>query len=184
MFAKSVAVFTLLFAATASALRVDTPPKLTTCQDIDWTYGEGAPKYLLALVHGDNPCGDAIMEFDETSAEKQTWKVNVPAGTQVQAVLIDSSGTEAWGGIVKVEDGDHSCLAGVQAVSPPPAPSSTSTTAKPSTTSKPTIPTGAGAGVANVEAGANNNETGAAASSFVISSAAVAGVIGAAALLF
>lgn len=181
MFAKSVAVFALLFAATTSALRVDTPAKIAQCQDITWTWGEGAPKYLLALVHGDNPCGDAIMEFDETSNTSQTWKANVPKGTKVQAVLIDSSGTEAWGGVVEVVDGDASCLPKVEAAPAPPPSTTAPTSTKPTT--KPT--TSAAAGVANIESSPDNKDlTGAAASSFVVSSAALAGVIGAAALLF
>jgi hypothetical protein len=187
MFAKSVAVVALFFAVAASALNVDTPTEIKECQNLDITYGQGAPKYLLAVVPGSDPCADALKEFDETSDTKQTWQVNVVAGTKVMFVVEDSTGAEAWSGSVTVKEGDKSCLPKVES-----APSSSTTpasTTKPATTPSTTPPKSTGApkvvspgGVANVEAGAPAADS-AAASSFVISSAAVACVIGAAALL-
>jgi len=142
----TTALFASLAIQHALALTIDTP-ELTQCKDVKLNWEESKGPYNLIVVHGDDPCGDPIVDLGDHDGTSMTWKVNIPAGEQVQLSLMDANEEEGWSGIVTIkESDDKSCLPADEQKDDAPTPSTlvvTPTTVVPAATSN--VPSAVGA---------------------------------------
>ncbi|TDL25807.1 hypothetical protein BD410DRAFT_608433 [Rickenella mellea] len=114
MFATLISATLLSFVAVqavlASEFTIDTP-QLAQCgkASLSWTGGEGP--YDVAVVPGDEPCGDPIVELGDHDGLSTGWTVALKEGTKVMLSVIDKNGDEAWSGEITVGGSkDASCL--------------------------------------------------------------------------
>ncbi|KAF8532192.1 hypothetical protein JB92DRAFT_3104299 [Gautieria morchelliformis] len=102
--------FTLAAHHVAAGLQVVTPT-LTQCQNATISYSGGSGNYGLYVVPSNDPCADSVVNIPEQTGTSYTWKVNIPAGSQVELLVEDSTGAEAWSGVITVNNSsDSSCV--------------------------------------------------------------------------
>jgi hypothetical protein len=128
-----------LFMATALGQLVVDTPQLTQCQDATITWkpaAESKGPYNLIVVDPKNACDSNLKDLGDHDGSSAPWKVDLPAGTQVQLSLQDGTGDEAWSGPVTITpSNDISCLSAAdQAKQAPPAQPSTGPTTSPQST--------------------------------------------------
>ena len=115
----STLVTLALLAAPALAQLSISTPKLTQCKDVEITWSNGKGPYNLIVVKEEDPCGDALADLGDHDGTKLNYKVALAAGQKVQLSLEDSTGEEAWSGIITVEGSDDkSCLTNKAIVQP------------------------------------------------------------------
>jgi len=113
MFATLVTV--TLFAAAAingavAQLTISTP-SLTTCEPAEFTWGATNGPYDLILVSPSDPCGDAMVDLGVIDGTSASYTPEYPAGTQLEASLVDANDNEAWSGTITVAQGSNtSCI--------------------------------------------------------------------------
>jgi len=106
----TTALFAALAIQGALAFTIDTPA-FTQCQDTQITWGATKGPYNLIIVPAADPCGNALADLGDHDGTSMTYKVAIPAGTQVQLSLQDAAGDEAWSGTITVaKSADSSCL--------------------------------------------------------------------------
>jgi hypothetical protein len=113
MFATLVTV--TLFAAAAingaTAQLTLTTPTLTTCEPAEFTWGATNGPYDLILVSPSDPCGDAMVDLGVIDGTSVSYTPEYPAGTQLEASLVDANDNEAWSGTMTVVQGSNtSCI--------------------------------------------------------------------------
>ncbi|PAV19270.1 ser-thr-rich glycosyl-phosphatidyl-inositol-anchored membrane family [Pyrrhoderma noxium] len=117
-----LSIATLLFAGTVTAqtpLVVNTPANAVQCEPVLLTWsGDSAPFLAVRFsVHilplpGNDIEGAPLVDLGEQEGNSVIWEVNVPAGTSVDFVIKDSSGTEAFSAPFTIQPSDDSsCLA-------------------------------------------------------------------------
>ncbi|KIK62986.1 hypothetical protein GYMLUDRAFT_41287 [Collybiopsis luxurians FD-317 M1] len=107
----SVALFAAaaISGAAAQQLSISTP-QFTTCQPAEITWSATQGPYNLIMTAPDDPC-TAVVDLGDQDGTSVSWTPNVPAGTQLELSLIDSTGEEAWSGTITVAQGsDTSCV--------------------------------------------------------------------------
>lgn len=109
MFATLVTV--TLFAAGAAAQLSISTPTLTTCEPAEFTWGATNGPYDLILVSPSDPCGDAMVDLGVVDGTSVSYTPEYPAGTQLEASLVDANDNEAWSGTMTVVQGSNtSCI--------------------------------------------------------------------------
>ncbi|KAK7047748.1 hypothetical protein VNI00_006076 [Paramarasmius palmivorus] len=97
-----VASLAALVSAVQAQLTVNTPSNLVECQPALLTWTGGAAPYFL---DGNNPSGEPLKRFPETSDTSLTWTVDLSAGTSVGLLLRDSSGAVSQSAAVSIQAG-------------------------------------------------------------------------------
>lgn len=124
--------------ATALGQMVVDTPQLTQCQDATITWkpaAESKGPYNMILVDPKNACDSNLKDLGDHDGTSLPWKVDLPAGTQVQLSLQDATGDEAWSGPVTIApSNDISCLSAADQAKQTPAQPSTGPTTNSATT--------------------------------------------------
>ncbi|KAG6883043.1 hypothetical protein C0992_009881, partial [Termitomyces sp. T32_za158] len=104
------------------------------CQEAPISWAPTTGPYNLIVVAAEDPCGDALFDLGDHDGTSIHWTAALPAGAQVQLSLEDSTGDEAWSGVITVgKSSDSSCVpASVKDIF---KSESTSTSASPSSSS-------------------------------------------------
>ncbi|WOO81297.1 uncharacterized protein LOC62_03G004825 [Vanrija pseudolonga] len=109
------AVAVTLFAATAvlaqSRPQINTPGALTECQPVLLTWSGGQGPYFVSVIPGGQPGAAALVDFGSQSGNQLTWKVNLPAGTNISLKIVDQTGNTNYAQAVNIQKGsDESCV--------------------------------------------------------------------------
>jgi len=101
--------FTLALAAPAQ-MTINTPANVIECQPVQLTWVGGTPPYYLSLVPGNQPFAPQLRRFPSQSGTSYTWIADLPANTDFNLMLRDSTGAEAYSALVTEQaGGDTSC---------------------------------------------------------------------------
>ncbi|KZP31685.1 hypothetical protein FIBSPDRAFT_775675, partial [Athelia psychrophila] len=76
------------------------------CEPFKFTWTGGVPPYFLTLIPGANP----IKQFAQTSDLFLTWTVDLQAGTNFNADIKDSTGTNGFSAQATIIAGSSTCL--------------------------------------------------------------------------
>lgn len=111
-------VFTLTLARIAFAgdLALLTPV-LTQCKETKVEWSGGVAGYAAFIVPYNDPCGDAVVEFPQTTKNSISWNVTLPAGAKVDLMVEDADANEAWTATITVGDSDDTSCIDPKAVS-------------------------------------------------------------------
>jgi len=103
----------LFLAMQASALTVNSPASLTTCQPVllSWTDADGAAPYYPAIIPGGQSAAAPLKQFPSQTGTSLTWNVDLAAGTSVTIQVTDGAGTINYSSQVTIQAGsDTSCV--------------------------------------------------------------------------
>ncbi|KAG5730959.1 hypothetical protein E4T56_gene7146 [Termitomyces sp. T112] len=100
-----------LFAAPALADFAVNTPNLVQCQSAEISWAPTTGPYNLIVVSAEDPCGDALFDLGDHDGTSIHWTAALPAGANVQISVEDSTGDEAWSGVITVgKSNDSSCV--------------------------------------------------------------------------
>ncbi|GAA6008696.1 hypothetical protein JCM10207_001689 [Rhodosporidiobolus poonsookiae] len=94
-----------------SALLINTPTALYSCQPYQLTWSGGQAPYYVRVLPGGSLTGTPIETLlSATSETSYTWNVNLASGTYITLTVSDSAGVTAGSAPVTVALGDTGCL--------------------------------------------------------------------------
>ncbi|KAF8269559.1 hypothetical protein EI94DRAFT_1799121 [Lactarius quietus] len=96
------------FITLASALTINTPASVVTCEPVKFTWNaeDSKPPFFLALFPAGQPGADALKQFPPQDGDSYTWdKVDLPPNTSFTAGLKDGSGNQAFSAPATVRAG-------------------------------------------------------------------------------
>ncbi|KAF7965890.1 hypothetical protein HWV62_44556 [Athelia sp. TMB] len=169
----------------ALGLTINTPTNVVECEPFQFTWSGGTPPYFLSLIpaQGENP----IKQFPETSETSFTWIVDLQAGTNFNADIKDSTGTNAYAAAASIIAGSSTSCVNTSVNDGGSATSGGSSTAASGSSAASASTTGSSTGTAS-SGSASASATGSAhngASATTLSAFSMTGVFGVvAALLF
>ncbi|KAF8575153.1 hypothetical protein K439DRAFT_760464 [Ramaria rubella] len=110
LFQTALFVLAVFHRVAAADLEIDTPA-LTQCQNATISYSGGQGSYGIYIVPSSDSCADSVVDIPIQNGTSYNWLVNIPAGSEVECLVEDSTGAEAWSGIVTVQNSsDASCV--------------------------------------------------------------------------
>lgn len=98
------------FVTLASALTINTPASVVSCEPLKFTWAAEDSKgpFFLALFPAGQPGADALKQFPPQDGESYTWdKVDLPPNTSFTVGLKDSNGTQAFSAPATVRAGSN-----------------------------------------------------------------------------
>jgi len=93
-FAIAAFVVALVPAALGQTLTVASPSNVVACEPFKFTWTGGTPPYFLTLIPSQGAA--PIKQFPQTSDLSLTWTVDLQAGTNFNADIKDSTGTNGF----------------------------------------------------------------------------------------
>ncbi|KAI9461704.1 hypothetical protein BJY52DRAFT_194882 [Lactarius psammicola] len=105
------------FIALASALTINTPASVVTCEPLKFTWdAEGSKSpYFLALFPAGQPGVDALKQFPPQDGDNYTWdKVDLPPNTSFTVGLKDGNGNQAFSAPATVRAGSNTNCANTE----------------------------------------------------------------------
>ncbi|KDE07321.1 hypothetical protein MVLG_02365 [Microbotryum lychnidis-dioicae p1A1 Lamole] len=103
----------LVSAALAQSLLINTPTSLIECQPYAVTWSGGMAPYYVSVLPGGQLSATALTTLDEqpTTSTTYTWIVNIASGTTVTLKVLDSAGNSAFTAQVTIQAGSsNACL--------------------------------------------------------------------------
>lgn len=86
-------------------------PALTQCQDAVISYSGGQGHYNIYVLPSGDPCADTLVAIPEQAGMSYKWTVNIPALSRVELMVEDATTSEAWSGVITVQNSsDASCV--------------------------------------------------------------------------
>ncbi|KAH9002902.1 hypothetical protein EDB86DRAFT_3073402 [Lactarius hatsudake] len=98
------------FIAMASALTVNTPASVVTCEPLKLTWDAAGSKspFFLSIFPAGQPGVDALKQFPPQDGDNYTWgKVDLPPNTSFSVGLKDSDGNQAFSAPATVRAGSN-----------------------------------------------------------------------------
>ncbi|SCZ98831.1 BZ3500_MvSof-1268-A1-R1_Chr3-1g05649 [Microbotryum saponariae] len=103
----------LVSAALAQSLLINTPTSLIECQPYAVTWSGGTAPYYVSVLPGGQLSATALTTLGEqpTTSTTYTWTVNIASGTTVTLKVLDSAGNSAYTAQVTIQAGSsNTCL--------------------------------------------------------------------------
>ncbi|KAH9178268.1 hypothetical protein EDB89DRAFT_1161718 [Lactarius sanguifluus] len=126
------------FIALASALTVNTPASVVTCEPLKLTWDAAGSKspFFLSIFPAGQPGVDALKQFPPQDGDNYTWdKVDLPPNTSFTVGLKDGDGNQAFSAPATVRAGSNTNCANTEVTEDKgvssPSSSSSSTTVEP-----------------------------------------------------
>jgi len=95
----------------ASDLVVITPPALYTCENATLEWSGGQSPFFPAIINGGEVAAPPIEYLLSTTKHKETWLVNIAAGTPINIRVTEARGYVSYSAEVTIQAGSStSCL--------------------------------------------------------------------------